>query len=158
MSGQRRGAEDLEGPLDDRRQVADARQVDGEPRRERPVRRQPEDVRRAPRAPACAARRRSGRRRDAIATVDVQVMIPVASVSYITAAGSENPLPDAAISGRPKKPVLPTAVATITAPARGALHAPDAHRHPHDAEQDEVDGVGRRPARAAASGRGRPPR
>ena len=70
-------------------------------------------------------------------------MIPVASVSYMTAAGSENPGPDAAIRGRPKKPVLPTAVATIRAPARGALHAPDAHRHPADAEQGEVDGEGR---------------
>ncbi len=46
-------------------------------------------------------------------------MMPVASESYITAAASEKPSPEAAISGRPKKPVLPTAVATISAPARG---------------------------------------
>ena len=46
-------------------------------------------------------------------------MTPVAKASYITAAGSENPEPDAAISGSPKNPVLPTALATIRAPARG---------------------------------------
>ena len=46
-------------------------------------------------------------------------MTAVHSESYITAAGSENPLPDAAIRGRPKKPVFPTAVATTIAPARG---------------------------------------
>ena len=47
------------------------------------------------------------------------MITPVHSESYITAAGSENPSPDAAISGSPKKPVLPTAVATTIAPARG---------------------------------------
>ena len=37
----------------------------------------------------------------------------------MTAAGREKSSPDAAISGSPKKPVFPTAVATIRAPARG---------------------------------------
>jgi hypothetical protein len=51
--------------------------------------------------------------------VEVHVIRAVAMESYITAAGSEKSSPEAAIRGRPKKPVLPTAVATISAPARG---------------------------------------
>ena len=62
------------------------------------------------------------------------------SESYITAAGSEKPLPEAAISGRPKKPVLPTAVATIIAPARGRSMPQMRTETVTMTEQDEVDG------------------